>query len=73
MYPLQGMSKPNSGPPSRYEHLFDESASDEEIIKIKEIRDKTRYLVHSLWEAARDSDALEEHLLPIKQWLLTLI
>lgn len=62
------------GPPLRYEQLFEDSvASDEEMQKIKDLKDKTRFLVQNLWEAARDSDLLEETLSPVKQWFLNLI
>jgi hypothetical protein len=56
------------GPPLRYENLLDESVSDEEMTKLREIRAQTRALVQNLWEAARDTEAIEVALSPVKQW-----
>jgi hypothetical protein len=42
--------------PLRYDSLFDEPTSNSEIQKIRHLKDKTREVVQSLWNAARSDD-----------------
>lgn len=61
------------GPPLRYEALMDDVAADKELLKVRDLRDKTRSLVQNLWDAARDYEAVEDLLEPVKQWPLDLL
>ena len=54
--------------PLRYEQVLDEDPSHPDLKEIKNIRTQTRGVIHQLWDASRDTDAIESHLLPVKQY-----